>query len=117
MKYPSPYIAPGLPVRTKAELIEAILLSVAGEYGIDVELLMRDGRTQRAISTPKQEAYYIMKTLAKASVLDISKRFGLHHSTVIHGINLVMFDESINPFVADRIQRIKEAVILSKYEQ
>jgi chromosomal replication initiator protein len=65
--------------------IEAIQLAVAERFGLSREELTSRS-SKRTIVIPRQVAMYIAKHLTDASIPEIGRRFGKHHSTVIHSI-------------------------------
>jgi len=94
--------------------MHAVVNAVCQEYGIEKEHFFKDGRaTKRAISIPKQEAYYIIKLYVKAKSPEIAKFFKMNPSTIRHGWRLVAFEVDNNSETADRIKRIRQNISLS----
>jgi chromosomal replication initiator protein len=72
----------------KAVTIDALLKFVAEYYGVRPSEL-KAASNSRNIVMPRQIAMYLCKTLTSASLPDIGRAFGKHHSTVIHSIRKV----------------------------
>ena len=75
----------------KAITIDALLKYVAEYYGVRPSELKAAGNS-RTVVIPRQVAMYLCKTLTSASLPDIGRAFGKHHSTVIHSIRKVEED-------------------------
>jgi chromosomal replication initiator protein len=72
----------------KAITIDTLLKFVAEYYGVRPSEL-KAASNSRNIVMPRQVAMYLCKTLTSASLPDIGRAFGKHHSTVIHSIRKV----------------------------
>jgi chromosomal replication initiator protein len=75
----------------KAVTIDTILKFVADFYGVRPSEL-KTASNSRTIVIPRQVAMYLCKTLTSASLPDIGRAFGKHHSTVLHSIRKVEDD-------------------------
>jgi chromosomal replication initiator protein len=75
----------------KALTIDALLKFVAEFYGVRPSEL-KTASNSRTVVIPRQVAMYLCKTLTSASLPDIGRAFGKHHSTVIHSIRKVEED-------------------------
>lgn len=75
----------------KAITIDALLKFVAEFYGVRPSEL-KTASNSRTVVIPRQVAMYLCKTLTSASLPDIGRAFGKHHSTVIHSIRKVEED-------------------------
>lgn len=72
----------------KAITIDALTKFVAEYYSVRPSEL-KAASNSRNIVMPRQVAMYLCKTLTSASLPDIGRAFGKHHSTVIHSIRKV----------------------------
>ncbi len=72
----------------KAITIDTLLKFVAEYYGVRPSEL-KAASNSRNIVMPRQVAMYLCKSLTSASLPDIGRAFGKHHSTVIHSIRKV----------------------------
>ena len=75
----------------KAITLDALVKFVAEYYGVRPSEL-KAASNSRTIVIPRQVAMYLCKTLTSASLPDIGRVFGKHHSTVIHSIRKVEED-------------------------
>ena len=75
----------------KAITIDVLLKFVAEYYGVRPSEL-KAASNSRNVVIPRQVAMYLCKTLTSASLPDIGRAFGKHHSTVIHSIRKVEED-------------------------
>ncbi len=75
----------------KAITIDALLKFVAEFYGVRPSELKTTSNSRNVV-IPRQVAMYLCKTLTSASLPDIGRAFGKHHSTVIHSIRKVEED-------------------------
>jgi chromosomal replication initiator protein len=68
--------------------LEMIQKLVADHYNVKLaELKTRNN--SKAVALPRQVAMYLMKTLTDASLPEIGKAFGKHHTTVIHSVRKI----------------------------
>lgn len=66
---------------------DRVISYVAGRYGMrSDELLERTNRP--AICRPRQAAMYLCHTRLGMSMPEIGRRFGLHHTTVVHAVHI-----------------------------
>ena len=72
----------------RAITIEAIQKFVADYYQLKIADL-RSQNNSKSVVFPRQIAMYLCNELTHASLPEIGRRFGKHHSTVIHSINKV----------------------------
>jgi chromosomal replication initiator protein len=72
----------------KVVTIDVIQKFVADYYKVKVAELRSRGNA-KSIAIPRQVAMYLCKTLTHASLPEIGRSFGKHHSTVIHSIRKV----------------------------
>lgn len=72
----------------KAITIDTLLKFVADYYGVRPSEL-KAASNSRNIVMPRQVAMYLCKSLTSASLPDIGRAFGKHHSTVLHSIRKV----------------------------
>ena len=75
----------------KAITLDALVKFVAEYYGVRPSEL-KQASNSRTIVIPRQVAMYLCKSLTAASLPDIGRVFGKHHSTVIHSIRKVEED-------------------------
>jgi chromosomal replication initiator protein len=75
----------------RAVTIDTILKFVGEYYGLRVSEL-KAASNSRTVVIPRQVAMYLSKQLTTASLPDIGRAFGKHHSTVIHSIRKVEDD-------------------------
>jgi chromosomal replication initiator protein len=75
----------------RAITVDTILKFVSDYYGLRVSEL-KAASNSRAVVIPRQVAMYLCKQLTSASLPDIGRAFGKHHSTVIHSIRKVEED-------------------------
>lgn len=75
----------------RAVTVDAILKFVGEYYGLRVSEL-KAASNSRTVVIPRQVAMYLCKQLTSASLPDIGRAFGKHHSTVIHSIRKVEED-------------------------
>jgi chromosomal replication initiator protein len=75
----------------RAVTIDTILKFVGEYYGLRVSEL-KAASNSRTVVIPRQVAMYLSKQLTTASLPDIGRAFGKHHSTVIHSIRKVEED-------------------------
>jgi len=75
----------------RAVTIDALLKFVAEYYGVRPSEL-KTASNSRTVVIPRQVAMYLCKHLTSASLPDIGRAFGKHHSTVIHSIRKVEDD-------------------------
>ena len=75
----------------KAITIDALLKFVADYYGVRPSELKTTSNSRNVV-IPRQVAMYLCKNLTSASLPDIGRAFGKHHSTVIHSIRKVEED-------------------------
>jgi len=94
----------------QAVSIARIQKLVAEHYKIEVATLK--ARTNvRQVLLPRQVAMYLCKRLAKKSYPEIARHFGgKHHTTVIHSVEKIEKDMSLNHELAATIGRMIEAV-------
>jgi chromosomal replication initiator protein len=79
----------------KAITLDALVKFVAEYYGVRPSEL-KAASNSRQVVIPRQVAMYLCKTLTSASLPDIGRVFGKHHSTVIHSIRKVEEDRKKN---------------------
>ena len=72
----------------RAVTIDTLVKYVAEYYGVRPGELKAAGNS-RTVVIPRQVAMYLCKSLTAASLPDIGRAFGKHHSTVIHSIRKV----------------------------
>ncbi len=75
----------------RAVTIDSILKFVGEYYGLRVSEIKAPSNS-RTVVIPRQIAMYLCKQLTAASLPDIGRAFGKHHSTVIHSIRKVEDD-------------------------
>ena len=75
----------------RAITIDSILKFVGEYYNLRVSEL-KAASNSRTVVIPRQVAMYLCKQLTSASLPDIGRAFGKHHSTVIHSIRKVEDD-------------------------
>ena len=86
--------------------IDMVQKFIANYYQLKVSDL-KSRNSSKAVALPRQIAMFICKTLTNASLPQIGKHFGKHHSTVIHSIRKVEtqcksdreFNKLINSFL------------------
>jgi chromosomal replication initiator protein len=79
----------------KVVTIDVIQKFVADYYKVKVAELRSRGNA-KSIAIPRQVAMYLCKTLTHASLPEIGRSFGKHHSTVIHSIRKVEAQRQTN---------------------
>ena len=71
----------------------AVTIEIVQKYVSDFYQLrpgdLKSRNNSKSVSMPRQIAMYLSKSLTNASLPEIGKRFGKHHSTVIHSIRKV----------------------------
>ncbi|MGD2063813.1 MAG: chromosomal replication initiator protein DnaA [Nitrospirota bacterium] len=84
--------------------MEVIQKSVADHYGLKVSDLKSKRRTE-SISTPRQVAMYLCRTLTSHSLPEIGKVFGgRDHTTVLHGCRKIGEAKERDPGVAQTVR-------------
>ncbi|MBK5283015.1 MAG: chromosomal replication initiator protein DnaA [Nitrospiraceae bacterium] len=87
--------------------ISVIQRLVAEEWGVTVEGLKSKTRT-KALTVPRQVAMYLSRDLLRTQLVEIGKAFGgRDHSTVIHSLDRVNSDLSLNTELKSRIERVR----------
>lgn len=82
-------ILPNLGEQDKpAVTIEIIQRHIARHYSLKLSDLKSRNNTQKIVA-PRQIAMYLARTLTEASLPEIGRKFGKHHSTVMHACNKV----------------------------
>lgn len=71
-----------------AVTIEIIQRHIAKHYSLKLSDLKSRNNTQKIVA-PRQIAMYLARTLTEASLPEIGRKFGKHHSTVMHACNKV----------------------------
>jgi chromosomal replication initiator protein len=72
----------------RAVTIEIIQKFIADRYNLKLNDL-KSRNNSKSVAMPRQIAMYLCKSLTHASLPEIGKSFGKHHSTVIHSIRKV----------------------------
>ena len=87
-----------------------ILDVVAEHYGIDVDLLLSNKRSND-IAYPRQIVMYLCDAMTDTSLSEIGKFLGgKDHSTVIHGVKKIASDIKNNPDFASKIEVLKSKI-------
>ena len=77
-----------VPPEAPAQTIEGIQKLVANYFGLKVkDLVSRNNSPQ--VAKPRQVAMYLCKQFTTSSLPETGRRFGKHHSTVLHAIRKV----------------------------
>jgi chromosomal replication initiator protein len=89
----------------KPVTIEMIQKFVADHYSLKISELKAKNNS-KSVATPRQIAMYLCRNLTGASLPEIGKQFGKHHTTVIHSVDKIAemrkdpdFDRLIHSFV------------------
>jgi chromosomal replication initiator protein len=87
-----------------------ILEVVAEHFGIDVDLLLSNKRSND-IAYPRQIVMYLCDAMTDSSLSEIGKFLGgKDHSTVIHGVKKIASDIKKNPDLASKIEVLKSKI-------
>jgi chromosomal replication initiator protein len=65
--------------------ITSIREAVASMFDVTVEELSK-GSSRHVVAVPRQIAMYLVKQMTDASLPEIGRHFGKHHTTVMHSI-------------------------------
>jgi chromosomal replication initiator protein len=94
----------GPAVEVTADLIRE---RVAHEWGVSVDGLMSKKRTKE-LTVPRQVAMYLIRELLDLSLVEIGNLFGgRDHSTVIHAVNRVEEELSVDDTFRTRVELIR----------
>jgi chromosomal replication initiator protein len=87
---------------------EQIRERVADRWGVTVDALVSK-RRNKPITTPRQVAMYLIKTMLDPPYTEIGSLFGgRDHSTVIHSVNKVEADMAADPELRSRIELLRD---------
>jgi chromosomal replication initiation ATPase DnaA len=91
--------------------IRRIERAVAEEYNIPVEDLHRQNKGLK-YSIPRGVAMYLIRQVKKpggkpVSVVEISARYNMHHTSVLYQLSRVKNDIKYTPGYAERLQKLK----------
>ena len=96
-----------------AVTIEIIRRHIAKHYSLKLSDLKSRNNTQKIVM-PRQIAMYLARTLTEASFPEIGRKFGKHHSTVMHACNKIenkrKNDAKFKAHVDDFIKSIHKSV-------
>jgi len=95
-----------LPAESPSATVDTIMKLVGNYYKLSVAE-MKSKNNSPQVAFPRQVAMYLCKQMTKCSLPEIGKRFGKHHSTVIHGVQKVErkrkeekdFDKLVETFI------------------
>jgi chromosomal replication initiator protein len=97
-------IRPGVAVEITADLIRD---RVAAEWGTSVEGLISKRRT-KDLTVPRQVAMYLIREMLDLSLVEIGNLFGgRDHSTVIHAVNKVEEELSVDDTFRARVELLR----------
>jgi chromosomal replication initiator protein len=97
-------IRPGVAVEITADLIRD---RVAAEWGTSVEGLISKRRT-KDLTVPRQVAMYLIREMLDLSLVEIGNLFGgRDHSTVIHAVNKVEEELSLDDTFRVRVELLR----------
>jgi chromosomal replication initiator protein len=94
----------------RAVTIDAVQKYIAEYYQLKLSEL-KAANNSKSVVMPRQVAMYLCKELTSASLPEIGRAFGKHHSTVIHSINKVdelrLRDGDFNRLVGNFLQNFR----------
>ncbi len=97
------------PVRPAGPSIDAIQHAVATEFGIPVSDLATRNNSRR-VALPRQVAMYLCRKLAGASLSEVGRTFGKHHTTVLHSVNKIESSIATDSALRSRIVALKDGL-------
>jgi chromosomal replication initiation ATPase DnaA len=87
-----------------ALITERIVCAVAEEFGLRPSELKRRDKSKR-VARPRQVAIWLMRERGMV-LTEIGGAFGLHHTTVLHGLRAVAADPELRSTAARLLVRV-----------
>ncbi len=94
--------------------LDAIQHAVASEFGVRATDLATRNNSHR-IALPRQVAMFLAKKLTGASLSEIGKIFGKHHTTVLHGVKKIERSLATDQALSNSIHSIERMLESRKY--
>lgn len=98
-----------LKLQERTVTIEHIQKVVADYFGLKVSVLKARSNS-KAIAQPRQIGMYLCRVLTSASLPEVGRAFGKHHTTVMHSIKKVKAQRSSNKDFNNRIKMFLESL-------
>lgn len=87
--------------------IENIVDVVSAEFGVSDKVILGNSR-QQTVSTARQVAMYLAKTLTSKSLVEIGNYFNRTHATVLHAIGAAKDMRDTNQAIDRRIKKLEK---------
>lgn len=87
------------------DAISIIIREVADAHEVSVEQL-REPTHRRAIARPRQMAMTIARELTDRSLPSLGERFGMHHTSILHGVRTIENARRDDPGLHARMARL-----------
>ncbi|QQS31075.1 MAG: chromosomal replication initiator protein DnaA [Sphingobacteriales bacterium] len=92
---------------------EFITKTISEHYRIPMEGIKGNSR-KRELVIPRQVAMYLCRTFTNKSLTEIGKFFNRDHTTVMHAVNTVNDQKSMNSLFKDEVEEFSKKIKLSE---
>lgn len=105
--YPYSAMIPNLVIDRPGDpaTINDVVNECANLYEVNTSEIFRRTR-KREVTEARQVAMYILRHNFRVGVVEMGKYFGLHHTTITHGVHHIMNLMSTEPPLRDRVENI-----------